>query len=68
MTSEVLKYECCLCGDEHYGYGNNPDPIKKEGKCCDDCNMSKVIPARFEVLKKMKQYGNNERNLHRNDK
>ncbi len=42
---------CCICGEEFEGYGNNPDPVKQSGKCCDACNRKFVIPARlgFEV-------------------
>jgi hypothetical protein len=40
-------YECVLCDDEFEGYGNNPYPVKREGVCCDSCNMTRVIPARF---------------------
>jgi len=45
--------------DKHtYCYGNNPDPIRdSEGKqfdeddeCCDNCNSTKVIPARFKEM------------------
>jgi hypothetical protein len=41
---------CCLCEkgfNDPYG-GHNPDPLGKEGdRCCDDCNATKVIPARL---------------------
>lgn len=47
---------CCLCGKPIFGYSHNPRPVAKEGECCNDCNATKVIPAR---LKKMKE-GNNE--------
>jgi len=49
--------KCVLCNEEIKGdvvngialpYGNNPHPLADEGKCCDDCNMFKVIPARME--------------------
>jgi hypothetical protein len=32
-----------------WGYGNNPDPlgVLPEDRCCDDCNTTKVIPARL---------------------
>ena len=65
MTGKL--YECCICGITDHGYGNNPDHIKKEGKCCDECNADQVVPARLELYKIMKQYGNNERNIPRND-
>jgi len=38
---------CCICGEEIDGYGNNPEPVKSEGRCCDACNMKFVIPARM---------------------
>ena len=39
---------CCLCKKKDtVGYGNNPFPLKKKGKCCDECNSTKVIPARI---------------------
>lgn len=45
---------CCICntklpiGD----YGNNPEPVKpfSEGVCCDNCNRTKVIPARLKAI------------------
>ena len=48
---------CVLCNEEIKGdvvngmvnvYGNNPHPLADEGRCCDDCNMFKVIPARMD--------------------
>jgi|19_taG_2_1085344.scaffolds.fasta_scaffold04993_5 putative lipase involved disintegration of autophagic bodies len=31
-----------------WNQGNNADPIN-DGRCCDNCNATKVIPARFEM-------------------
>ena len=42
---------CCICGKFYRGYGNNPEPIKKNGTCCDTCNTKYVIPARVKELK-----------------
>ena len=44
---------CCLCGKKRGGYGNNPYPLmedtdKKPNRCCDECNCTKVIPARLK--------------------
>lgn len=41
-------YKCCLCGEPFNGYGNNPAPITydKRLRCCNDCNVKYVIPAR----------------------
>jgi hypothetical protein len=44
------RYTCCICGETHIGYGNNPEPVAKEGSCCDRCNAEKVIPARLAAL------------------
>jgi|TARA_X000001382_G_scaffold41093_1_gene27583 hypothetical protein len=57
--------ECCIChkqikpkylgkdndGNDHYWEeGNNALPIH-DGKCCDDCNVKIVVPARFTEIK-----------------
>lgn len=46
---------CCICGKEcENEFGNNPWPVskKEEERCCDICNIIKVIPARIMNLKK----------------
>ena len=45
---EEKEHVCCICGKRFKGYGNNPDPLKKEGRCCDECNKE-VIKARLEM-------------------
>ena len=40
------EYICCICGKKFKGFGNNPWPLKEEGKCCDECN-EKVIEERL---------------------
>lgn len=45
------KETCILCGKHIEGYGNNPAPLADEGKCCDECNKTKVIPARMKTLR-----------------
>lgn len=45
------KETCVLCGKHINGYGNNPAPLADEGKCCDECNKTKVIPARIKAIK-----------------
>lgn len=37
--------KCCICGSRFEGYGNNPYPVKKKGRCCNHCNNFVVIPA-----------------------
>lgn len=42
---------CCICkGHLSNPYGNNPQPVRKRGKCCDKCNYDKVLPARMGGL------------------
>lgn len=36
---ENKEHVCCICGKTFVGYGNNPYPIKNEGRCCDSCNQ-----------------------------
>ena len=49
MTTE--GYVCCLCETKFFNsYGNNPAPLKNTGECCDECNKTKVIPARLKAM------------------
>lgn len=57
MTEEQTVPRCSLCGGPveawpgGYGYGHNPEPLKPiEERCCDDCNWTKVIPARLRNM------------------
>ena len=57
---------CCLCNKKFTGYGNNPLPLyNKEGRCCNFCNITKVIPARL-ILKEYRD-GKDEKHLHSNE-
>ena len=40
-------WRCVICSHYFTGWGNNPDPIKNYGECCNTCNTMKVIPARL---------------------
>lgn len=46
---------CCICGKDINGYGNNPMPIGG-ASCCDECNSKVVIPYRT-LLSSMKDGG-----------
>lgn len=48
------KQTCVLCGCEFEGYGNDPSPVVDHGVCCDDCNMSIVVPARMDAIEESK--------------
>jgi hypothetical protein len=38
--------KCSICGDTLSGYGNNADPVN-DGRCCSDCDIVYVLPARI---------------------
>jgi hypothetical protein len=47
--------KCSICKKEipvkegGWSQGNNAEPVN-DGRCCDDCNMSVVVPARLAEL------------------
>jgi len=50
--------DCSICGNEieiqalsGWAEGNNAEPVVEEGRCCDICDASFVIPARMEALR-----------------
>ncbi len=51
--------KCCLCNEEieiepsGWDSGNNAQPLA-DGRCCNDCNTHKVIPARIDEMFKDK--------------
>ena len=40
---------CSICGCEYDNYGNNAQPINN-GRCCNECNDTRVIPERIKRL------------------
>ena len=56
----VLKDTCCLCGADIQGHGNNASPVK-EGVCCDECNLFKVVPARLTQTLEREEYKRRKR-------
>ena len=56
-VKEAKEEKCVICKKTITGYGNNAEPLA-QGKCCDKCNTSKVIPARIAQL-----YGIKNKNL-----
>lgn len=52
LTEDIkgMKRTCCICKKEFYGYGNNPEPYMsiRKGTCCDECNLTIVIPHRLK--------------------
>jgi len=49
-NEKIMKYTCCICHKKFTGYGNDPQPVKQTGRCCDHCNQTVVIPARIKEL------------------
>ena len=49
--TDVETHRCVICGGIFTGYGNNPDPIAEDGRCCDSCNAHYVIPARLNMIR-----------------
>ena len=53
MTEGTLQRQtCCICGERFIGWGNNPWPVvtDEEARCCDECNNTRVIPARIAQM------------------
>ena len=44
------KFTCVICGEAGEGFGNNPSPVRNDGKCCAICNEKFVIPERLKRL------------------
>ena len=53
-SPDVESYEirevlyCCICGKRIDGHGHNASPVK-DGTCCDECNMTRVVPERIRM-------------------
>ena len=45
---------CSICGKSYEGYGNNAQPVNN-GRCCDKCNATVVIPRRIQEHKNRKE-------------
>ena len=60
--TESMVQDCVLCGmeippeydpktGEPFWYGGpHPQPLANDGRCCDVCNHTKVIPARMRGM------------------
>ena len=46
---------CSICNEDFEGHGHNADPIN-DGRCCEFCNFSMVIPARLDLLDNSELY------------
>jgi len=51
---KMMEKNCNICKENYIGYGNNAKPVS-DGKCCDKCNFSVVIPARLKSILEQKE-------------
>jgi len=51
---EKGKDKCVICKKEFIGFGNNPYPIKDDGRCCDNCNKRVIIERIIKLQEKTK--------------
>ena len=58
MMKSETKFRCCICGREVAGYGNDPSPVKEEGRCCDHCNWTVVLKERNRLSNLNRQKNN----------
>lgn len=60
MTETKEKLLCSICNEpittglSGWAYGHNAEPIN-DGRCCDVCNDTKVIPERVRRIRNMKE-------------
>jgi hypothetical protein len=47
MSTLTRKGKCCFCGEKYDHYGNSAEPVIEDGRCCDSCNWTVVVPVRF---------------------
>lgn len=50
---------CILCDGPYEGMGHNPEPLASydDGRCCSECNDTRVIPARLGLMREtMKRF------------
>lgn len=54
METENGLKTCVLCGKTFRGWGNNPWPLSddEDAVCCDECNGTRVIPARLAQMRR----------------
>ena len=47
-----MSYVCCICNKVFDDWGNDPAPIvmDEDAKCCNECDMAVVLPARLKAL------------------
>jgi hypothetical protein len=49
MEPEAAEKVCSICGKPFAEWGNNAQPVN-DGRCCDLCNITVVVPARLAQI------------------
>jgi hypothetical protein len=47
-TDDAEEGPCSICGQQYQDWGNNAAPVN-DGRCCNECNSTRVIPARLAL-------------------
>lgn len=55
MNNNNFKKKCVICRKPIEGYGHNPFPVWPNGRCCDRCNTTYVIPMRMMLLTQQRE-------------
>jgi hypothetical protein len=63
VTRRRQKMLCSICGRRYDGRGHNAAPVNT-GRCCDLCQITDVLPARAEALRREKEKSDDVRADH----
>ena len=48
---DAKMVKCCICGKRIDSRESNKAwPVRDDGRCCPECNMDVVVPARLKML------------------
>ena len=48
--TEAKTHNCCICGEQIDGAGEDPSPYKEEGKACEGCFVKFVLPLKSDLM------------------
>ena len=49
MGRRGVNMKCKICNETIFGHGHNAQPVAN-GRCCEVCNTTKVLPARMKLM------------------
>ena len=55
-VGEEIMSDCVICGKEIEGIGHNAESVKN-GRCCDNCNMTVVLRERILEALSIERFG-----------